>query len=422
MVTAPAGAPTDSPLQPCSHLIITGASGYIGRRVVQMALASGREVTVLGRLAGVRGVRFAQWQLGEPLPAVELPQGRVALIHLAHDWSDRDTGGINFQGTERLVIAARERGVSRFVFASSQSARRDALNAYGRIKSAIEQLFSDKDTVSARIGLVYGGPRVGLYGLLVKLVSLAPVLPMVEPRRLVQPIHLDEVCRGLLALADGSMSGWVGLAAPDLMSFGEYLRVLAHEGVGVPLAVVPVPLWLALCIAAVSSLIPFAPHVDKERILGLAGTQPLDCQEHLKILGLSVMGLAEGLRRDQLGRKVILREGHLLSYYLLGKSPRGTLIRRYARAVRRVENFGPLALPRIVRLLPATLRVFEPFRRTSPLASRLNMAMSLTELSRDGLSIVDQWLHRGRSKLMLSVFWQVILDAVSLPLRIWFGR
>src|SRR5439155_26142763 len=136
----------------------------------------------------------------------------------------RDEDGINCRGSRLLLADARRAGVKRFVFASSVSARADALNAYGRIKWRVEQFLEGADTVAARLGLVYGGPTRGMYGLLLKLVSLTPVLPMVDPWRLVQPIHVDEVCRGLLALADGDATGWKGLAGPVPITFAEFLK------------------------------------------------------------------------------------------------------------------------------------------------------------------------------------------------------
>src|SRR6266404_319848 len=137
-----------------------------------------------------------------------------------------------------------------------------------------------------------------MYGLLLKLVSFTPVLPMVDPWRLVQPIHVDEVCRGLLALADSDARGWKGLAGPVPITFAEFLKTLAREGCAASLIVPSVPLPLALFGAFIASWLPYGPNVDRERVLGLAGSTQLDCKGDLETLGVSVAPVEVGLRGD----------------------------------------------------------------------------------------------------------------------------
>ena len=119
----------------------------------------------------------------------------------------------NFDGTSALLQACRAAGLGRFVFVSSQSARPDAANVYGRVKWRIEQVLAGDREVSARVGLVYGGPPRAMFGLLSRLTARLPVLPMIDPWREVQPIHIDEVCEGLLRL-DGEFAA----ATPKLMA------------------------------------------------------------------------------------------------------------------------------------------------------------------------------------------------------------
>jgi nucleoside-diphosphate-sugar epimerase len=409
------------------HVLVTGANGYIGTRLVQRALDQGRAVTILGRSSRNRsqGVRYLNWELGAELADLDLERNRAAVLHLAHDWTDRDENGINQLGTALLLADARRLGVDRFVFASSLSARAEALNAYGRIKWRVELLLDGPDTVAARIGLVYGGAPQGMYGLLQKLVSSTPILPMVEPCRLVQPIHVDEVCQGLLALADSSATGWKGLAGPVPVSFGRFLKTLARETSAASLIVPSVPLRLALSGVSVASRLPFAPKVDRERILGLAGTPQLDCKGDLESLNLSVMALEVGLRRDPAGTKALLHEGAVLCRYVLRRPVGGKLTRLYARAIRALDKdrAGPLGLPWLARYAPPVLRLYEPFRSDCPLATRLRIATALAELTAEGVSATDD--HSGiRSRFagVLSAFWQVSLDIAVLPLRLWLTR
>ena len=69
------------------HLIITGGTSYIGRRLVQMALRQGHGVTLLGTDRPIPGMQAAvPWRLGEPIPERARSPPADAVIHLAHIW------------------------------------------------------------------------------------------------------------------------------------------------------------------------------------------------------------------------------------------------------------------------------------------------------------------------------------------------
>ena len=94
---------------------------------------------MLGPTTGFQCV--VPWRLGQPFPLSKDEAHGAALIHLAHDWGNSvdlrgETGGLNKSGTQLLRESARQAGVTRFVFVSSQSARADAPNIYGRTQVA----------------------------------------------------------------------------------------------------------------------------------------------------------------------------------------------------------------------------------------------------------------------------------------------
>ena len=408
-----------------THIVVTGGSGYIGGEVVRQALAAGCAATVLTRSARSvpAGARHLPWELGQALPDAALldgPASAQAIIHLAHDWTnpagEDGAAGLNLSATRTLLDSSRVRGIGRFVFVSSQSARPDAANIYGRVKWQVEQLLDRPDEVSARVGLVYGGPKQAMFGLLCRLVSL-PALPMIDPWRHVQPIHLREVARGLLLLAEQGGTGWFGLAAPQGLPFGDFLKTLALEHGGRSLLVLPVPLRAALLAASSANAVPFGPKIDRERILGLAGTRPMDCAGHLDGLGLTLAPLAQGLRSEPDGARALLREGRLLMSYVLRSSPGSALLRRYVRAVHR-RGEGPLALPGSLYAIPGLLRAREPLSGATPLGRRLRLASTLAESSTEGDALLGTGSRAGR---LAGLAAQGALDAAMLPFRLAFG-
>jgi nucleoside-diphosphate-sugar epimerase len=416
--------------EPLLRLILTGASGYIGERLVELALERGYEVVVLG--SAPSGARVFPWRLGEE-PPLEVFHGATAVVHLGHSWiSDSKAGdsatNINLAGSKKLAGAALAAGISRFIFASSTSARPGALNAYGRIKHAIEQHLlgmphAEGRVLCARIGLVYGGAEKGQYGLLSKLVRMTPVLPMIGIDRKVQPIHVDEVCGALLTLASDALPQREGpspqifvVAAPKSMTFGDWLRVLSLAQTGRRMLLLPVPTWVALFACDMSRVIPLAPKIDRERILGLAGTAPLDSAADLAALKVSVRSADEGLASIRPVRRRRVAEAMALLSYVAGKSIASpATIARLLRGIDRLSA-QPLGLPRLVVACPALLRAFEPIhsRANHRLAERLHLAAMVVESMHGRLA--------GKPPKIAAVMIEVALDALAIPFRLILGR
>jgi len=374
------------------HLIITGGTGYLGTALVACALEQGRAVTLLGRRAGPLGTQHRRWMLGEPLPA-EIDTQDAALVHLAHDWRAGDYA--NVAGTALLFASAEAAGVASRVFVSSQSARNDALNRYGRMKWAAEQRIAG--ATSLRVGLIYGGPRVAMYGLLCRLASL-PVLPMIEPARAVQPIHLGEVVAGMLAAVDGRGTGRVlALAGPDPVQFGDVLRLFARVLWAKRLPIVPIPLRFALWACELSARLPLVPTIDRERVLGLAGTEPIDSAVDLARLGIAVRPIAKRLAAEPACRRALLVEARAL-LRRAGTVPTSALMRRYARA------FPDGAMVRS-RLEPID----------GPVAARMRAAARLAEASVAGEARLARGSRVGR---LARLAVDSMAETLMLPVRI----
>lgn len=109
-------------------VVVTGAKGFIGRRVVARLAGSQPVVAVdIGELpTGPHGVSWVSCDLSKPLDRAVLPSSPAAVIHLAQAPGYRDFPGraremfdINVASTFDLLEYAREAGARSFVFASS---------------------------------------------------------------------------------------------------------------------------------------------------------------------------------------------------------------------------------------------------------------------------------------------------------------
>ena len=110
------------------NLLVTGASGYVGRALVELALGEGRRITALGRTRpdGVKDFIPCDFTKPKALDRALVGRQFSHIIHLAS--LPGDTGDpqemvrVNVNGCLNLLDAARRLKVRRFVLASSISA------------------------------------------------------------------------------------------------------------------------------------------------------------------------------------------------------------------------------------------------------------------------------------------------------------
>ena len=117
-----------------TNALITGGAGYVGNVLTPRLLAAGYNVTVydimyFGCVLGSHpGLRIIEGDIRDTAKLAQAFDGQDAVLHLAcisNDASfelDEDLSKtINFDCFERMVIAAKEKGVARFVYCSSSS-------------------------------------------------------------------------------------------------------------------------------------------------------------------------------------------------------------------------------------------------------------------------------------------------------------
>src|SRR5690625_2404069 len=116
------------------NVLVTGGAGFIGGHLVEELLLSSNRVTVLddlstGKLSNLPkadSLTFVQGSLTDPGKLAEALRGIEAVVHLAAVASVQasvddpvSTNHTNLVGTIKLLEAAAEAGVQRFIFAGS---------------------------------------------------------------------------------------------------------------------------------------------------------------------------------------------------------------------------------------------------------------------------------------------------------------
>ena len=185
---------------------MTGATGFVGSRLLDRAVEAGHEVRALARREQEKrdGVEWTSGSLEDSSSLDRLCDGADAVIHVAGVINAPDQAGFdagNVAGTANLLAAASKKTVRRFVHVSSLSAREPDLSQYGASKARSEELVrgSGLDWAIVRPPAVYGpGDRETL-----ELFRMAKRgLILLPPEGKLSLIHADDLARLLIALAD----------------------------------------------------------------------------------------------------------------------------------------------------------------------------------------------------------------------------
>jgi len=200
-------------------LAITGGTGFVGSRLIDAALAAGHEVRALTRRDQLprEGLSWIAGSLEDRDALRQLVTGTDAVIHVAGVISAPDAAGFeagNVGGTLAMLAAATAGGVHRFVHVSSLAAREPKLSLYGASKAKAETLVerSGLDWAIVRPPAIYGpGDRETLE--LFKMARLG--LVFLPPKGRVSLIHVDDLARLLLALAEPGAPAGLIIEADD---------------------------------------------------------------------------------------------------------------------------------------------------------------------------------------------------------------
>ena len=189
------------------RIALTGATGFVGQALVDLALEQGMVIDALTRRGQPRrdGVSWIRGDLADRDALDEMMLGAEVAIHVAGVVNTPDPAEFvagNVSGTLAVLEAARAAGVPRFIYVSSLSAREPGLSRYGESKARAEMLVkaSGLDWTIVRPPWIYGpGDRDTLDMFKAAQWGVVPV-PAVGRTSL---IHVADLARLLLAMIPG---------------------------------------------------------------------------------------------------------------------------------------------------------------------------------------------------------------------------
>ncbi len=210
-------------------VLVTGATGFTGSRVVPLLLKSGYQVRVFVRPTSDRSPLSAltvEWATGDfanPETLTAALRGVDALINIA---------SLGFGHAESILKSMKEAGVKRGLFIST-TAIFTQLNAGSKsIRLAAEEAIqtSGLDFTILRPTMIYGSKRDRNMWRLIRLLRITPVTPIFgDGESLQQPIFVDDVAQAvLLALkTDATIGKSYNIAGKAPLTYNQVIDTVA---------------------------------------------------------------------------------------------------------------------------------------------------------------------------------------------------
>jgi uncharacterized protein YbjT (DUF2867 family) len=238
-------------------LLLTGATGSVGSRLLPLLLERGEDVRCLvrePRRLGARrvDVQIALGDLGEmsdPYLVRQALRGVDTVVHLAATIRDQPPHRIeelNGLASVRLLRAAERSGVSRFVFFSALNASTAQRTRFFRAKWLAERAVTSSalPTTVFAPSIVYDNSDPWIT--LLRRFSFLPVMPVSgEGEARFQPIWAEDAARCVVAALEREGGGRerYELAGPETLSYDEMSDLVSRlAGRPRPLVHLPLPL------------------------------------------------------------------------------------------------------------------------------------------------------------------------------------
>jgi uncharacterized protein YbjT (DUF2867 family) len=243
-------------------IMVTGASGFIGQRLVAGLAAAGHRVLRVQRQMGGNDTVTADFMLDlQPehwvprLTGVEVVVNAVGILRQTRQQTFEC---IHARAPQALFAACLEVGVRRIVQISALGAR-EGTTEYFRSKRAadvfLEQLLLEWTIIEP--SLIYG-PQGTSAQLFNRLASLPVMAVPGRGEQAVQPIHIDDFVGAVVkVVASDAMVGCrVPIVGPEALTLVEFLRRLRATMGLRRVPILRVPLWLMKASARVAGMLP----------------------------------------------------------------------------------------------------------------------------------------------------------------------
>jgi uncharacterized protein YbjT (DUF2867 family) len=289
-------------------ILLTGASGYVGGRLLRAIEKSGRAVRCLARQPEFLASRLAKSTevvKGDCLDRNSLGPAMVG-VHTAYYLVHSMASGGQFEeedrkAAENFAAAAQAAGVQRIIYLGGLGNGEQGLSSHLRSRQEVGNILRSSGVacVEFRASIVIGSGSLS-FEMIRALVQRLPV--MICPRWVAvkaQPIAVEDVISYLMAaldLPDGE-DGVFEIGGADQVSYGEIMQEYARQ-CGLRRWMIPVPvltprlssLWLGL-------VTPIYARIGRKLVDSMRNPTLVQDPSALKVFRVQPMGLAAAIAR-----------------------------------------------------------------------------------------------------------------------------
>ena len=277
-------------------IVITGASGLVGKELVRYFSEKGYEVRALVRnpkaFSNTKNVSYYPYDLAKKVDGTPFKNADY-LVHTAYTKSGENVLKQNVDAAKSLLKISRANKLKRNVFISSMSADENAPGAYGRQKYQIEQLFTGKNDTVIRSSLVIG--EGGLAHQIIDFMSTKHVAPLIDGgKQPIQFIAIQDLAKVIDTIIEKGIGGQLYIGTPRIYTYKEFYQTVKKKK-QIKALLLPVPYFIPLLAIRLIRLLRLPLAVTEDNLKGLRNLKAYDTKDDVKKVGVTLQELEEML-------------------------------------------------------------------------------------------------------------------------------